>query len=442
MNPMKKWSHFQCKPRLLRRAQSRWDCQRGEAAALPPIDRFLGRTRGFKPRVRYILISLILPLVILFALSIQVGSSASPEASGAETRPSGSQGKFSGRFHFETLTSKLDTPWDLEWGPDGFIWFTERKGTVSRVHTVSGQITRVGQIDVVEVSESGLMGMAFHPDFATQPYVYLVYSYESDRGIQNRLVRMRYNGTSLSSQEILLDQIPGGRNHNGSRLAVGPDRLLYMTTGDARNSSLSQNRDSLAGKVLRLTLEGRPAPGNPFGNTVYSYGHRNPQGIVFHPETGALYITEHEPSDNDEVNRIIMGGNYGWPKVRGFCDGDVWGEKAFCNRHRVMEPMAAWTPTVAPSGLDFYNAGLIPGWKGSLLFTTLRGKALFRLQLSADGNRVVEREVHFKGQFGRLRDVLVGPQGELYLATSNRDGRGRPGSRDDRILRLKPRFTS
>jgi glucose/arabinose dehydrogenase len=211
-----------------------------------------------------------------------------------------------------------------------------------------------------------------------------------------------------------------------------------MTTGDAQDMSLPQNLPSLAGKVLRLTLEGAPAPGNPFGAAIYSYGHRNAQGLVFHPETGELYITEHGPNDNDEVNRVEIGRNYGWPDVRGFCDDDVRAERAFCQQHNVAEPVEAWTPTIAPAGADFYNADLIPGWKGSFLFTTLKGASLVRLTLSGDGGRAIAQEFLFKDQFGRLRDVLVGPRGEVYLATSNRDGRGSPSPDDDRILRIAP----
>ena len=338
-----------------------------------------------------------------------------------------------------TLTSGLDTPWDLAWGPDGHIWVTERRGTVSRVDPVTGHITRVGQIDVIERSESGLMGIAFHPDFHTRPFVYLAHSYATGGGTQNRLIRMQYDGAALDSLEILLDNIPGAANHDGSRLAIGPDRLLYMTTGDALNLALPQDRNALAGKVLRLTLDGQPAPGNPFGTVVYSYGHRNPQGLVFHPVTGLLYSTEHGPQDNDEVNRIQMGRNYGWPSVRGFCDNDVLsGEQAFCQANNIAEPLAAWTPTIAPSGADIYTADLIPAWKGSLLFTTLKGAALVRLTLSEDGTRVLGQVFLYQDRFGRLRDVLVGPGGEVYLATSNRDGRGRPAPEDDRILRIQP----
>jgi glucose/arabinose dehydrogenase len=211
-----------------------------------------------------------------------------------------------------------------------------------------------------------------------------------------------------------------------------------MTTGDAGRRGLAQDLESLAGKVLRLTPDGRSASGNPFGSAVYSYGHRNPQGLAFHPITGVLYSAEHGPGDNDEVNRIQIGGNYGWPAVHGFCDGESSAEEEFCRDNDVQEAMNAWTPTVGLSGLAVYESDLIPGWEGSLLVTSLRGATLFRLTLSADGTRVTEREALFAREYGRLRDVLVGPGGEVYLATSNRDGRGRPGSDDDRILKITP----
>lgn len=338
----------------------------------------------------------------------------------------------------ETLVADLDTPWDLAWGPDDYIWVTERGGAISRVDPSSGEITRVGELDVTEISESGLLGMAFHPDFENQPWIYAVHSYGNRFRIRNRLVRMRFDGISLAEPEVLLNGIPGGRNHNGSRLAFGPDGFLYVTTGDAGDRSLPMDMGSLAGKVLRLTPEGTPAPGNPFGSAVYSYGHRNAQGLAFHPITGTLYIAEHGPSDNDEVNLILRGGNYGWPVVHGFCDGDQSREDEYCRDHDVEEPLSAWTPTVGVSGLAIYEADLMPEWKGSLLVTSLTGRTLFRLRLSADGNAVVGREALLEREYGRLRDVLVGPGGEVYIATSNRDGRGRPASNDDRILRITP----
>jgi aldose sugar dehydrogenase len=339
----------------------------------------------------------------------------------------------------ENLVTGLDTPWDLAWGPDGQIWVTERGGRISRVNISNGQRTTAGQVPSVEESgESGLMGIAFHPDFATQPYVYVAHSYLASGSVRNRLVRLRWDGQALAAPEVLLSNVPGGGIHDGARLGIGPDKLLYMTTGDASSADLAQDRSSLAGKVLRLTLTGQPAPGNPFNSAIYSYGHRNPQGLVFHPTTGALYVTEHGPSDNDEVNLITASRNFGWPTVHGACDDDVGAERAFCQSNNVVEPLATWTPTIAPAGADVYASDLIPQWKGSLLFASLKGAALYRLTLSADGQRVTAKEILFAGQFGRLRDVLVGLDGVVYLATSNRDGRGSPSSDDDRIIRVKP----
>jgi glucose/arabinose dehydrogenase len=215
--------------------------------------------------------------------------------------------------------------------------------------------------------------------------------------------------------------------------------MLYITTGDAGSADQAQDRASLGGKVLRLTLDGTPAPGNPFNNATWSYGHRNGQGLVFHPTTGALYETEQGPSDNDEVNVVRRGGNYGWPTVHGTCDDDSGQEREFCRRNAIVEPLTTWTPTVAICGADLYLSDRIRGWRGSLLATSLRGTTLFRLTLSNDGTRITGRETLLAGRFGRLRDVVVSPTGDVYVATSNRDGRGSPGRDDDRILRLTPR---
>jgi glucose/arabinose dehydrogenase len=339
----------------------------------------------------------------------------------------------------DVVATGLDTVWELVWGPDGFIWMTERGGRVSRVNPQSGAVTVAGQIAVSEIGEGGLMGLALHPDFASQPWVYLAHTYSGSSGVRNRVVRARFDGTALGTPEVLLADIPGSSIHNGARLAIGPDRLLYITTGDASDPTIAQNRDALAGKVLRLTLDGLPAPGNPFNTRIYSYGHRNPQGMTFAPN-GSLYITEHGPADNDEVNRIEAGRNYGWPTVHGRCDGDIGiAETSFCSANAVAEPIAIWTPTIAPAGLAWYDASLIPGFRGSLLFATLKDATLYRLALSSDGKSVRTTEKLFDGDFGRLRAVLVAPDGAIYLGTSNRDGRGSPASTDDRIIRIRPR---
>lgn len=341
-------------------------------------------------------------------------------------------------FAVTTVAGGFDTIWELAWGPDGAIWVTERPGTISRVNPATGAITRAGTVAVSEIGEGGLMGLAFHPDFVTQPWVYAAHTYSAAGATRNRVVRMRWSGTSLGAPEVLLDNLPGSSVHNGARLAIGPDRLLYVTLGDASNTALPQDRNSLAGKILRLTLDGAPAPGNTLGGYVYTMGHRNPQGLAFVPG-GALYSTEHGPSDNDEVNRIESGRNYGWPNVRGMCDGDAGaGERTFCTANNVAEPLATWTPTIAPAGVVYYDASLIPAWRGSLLFTTLKRSALYRLQLSADGGSVVAQQRLFEGSYGRLRSIAVGPDGSVYLGTSNRDGRGSPGAQDDRILRVRP----
>jgi aldose sugar dehydrogenase len=342
-------------------------------------------------------------------------------------------------FVASIVVSRLDTPWDLAWGPDGFIWFSERGGRISRLDPATGTRSPAGTVAVHESGEGGLMGIAFHPDFASSPFVYAMHTYGAFLGAHNRLVRMRWNGTTLGPPETLLEGIPAAGIHDGSRLVVGPDRMLYVTMGDAGNADAAQDLRSPSGKILRLTLDGRPAPGNPFDNAVWSYGHRNPQGLVFHPATGVLYETEHGPSDNDEVNIVRRGGNYGWPTVHGFCDDDIGPERAFCRAHDVIEPLAAWTPTIAITGADFYMSDRIPGWRGSLLATSLKAETLFRFTLSPDGTRIVAREPLLATRYGRLRDVLVAPTGDVYIATSNRDGRGSPGRDDDRIIRLSPR---
>jgi glucose/arabinose dehydrogenase len=338
----------------------------------------------------------------------------------------------------ETVGSGFDTIWELAWGPDGFIWITERGGSISRLNPGTGDVSEVGDVSAsVEIGEGGLMGLTFHPDFTSQPWVYVAHTYGAP-GTRNRIVRMRYENGTLGPPEVIVADIPGSSIHNGARLAVGPDGFIYATTGDAADPTLAQNTATLAGKVLRFTPEGQPAPGNPFGNLVFSYGHRNPQGMAFSPD-GQLYITEHGASDNDEVNLVQAGRNYGWPAVRGRCDGDAGGgEVPFCETNNVAEPLAIWTPTIAPAGLAYYDHSLMPQLRG-LLFATLKDATLYHLSLSADGRTVTAGQRLYIREFGRLRAVLVAPDGSVYIGTSSRDGRGSPMPTDDRVIRIRPR---
>lgn len=331
------------------------------------------------------------------------------------------------------VISGLDTPWEILWGPDGWIWFTERKGIVGKVDPATGDSVLIKKIsDVTEFGESGLMGMVLHPNFDDSPFVYVSYTYGSGTNLTVKVVRFTYQNGTLINPSTLIDNIKGNSIHDGCRLAISKDRKLFITTGDAGNTSLPQNTGSLNGKFLRLNLDGSIPADNPFPNSpVWSKGHRNPQGVVF--ANGFLYSSEHGPNNDDEFNIIKKGRNYGWPNVQGFCDPP---EQQFCNDSNVVEPLVAWTPTLAVAGIDYYGLSRIDNFKNSILMTTLKDSKLVRLELNSAGDSVINEEDYFEDKFGRLRDVLVGPDGKVYIATSNRDGRGNPIASDDRIIEI------
>lgn len=335
-----------------------------------------------------------------------------------------------------TLITGIDTPWEILWGPDNFIWFTERQGAVSRLNPETGQRSVILTIeDAFEYGEGGLLGMALHPDFSNSPYVYLVYNYTEGALIKERLTRYNWNGTILTGQEILIDGINANSYHNGSRLVFGPDDKLYMSTGDAGNTSNSQNMNSLNGKILRINPDGSIPSDNPDpGSYIWAYGLRNSQGLVFTPQ-GILYGSEHGPNTDDELNLLESGRNYGWPIVAGFCN--LPDEITFCNENNVREPLAAWTPTLAVAGIDYYNHPDIPEWQNSILMTSLKASKLVSLQLSSDGLSVIEQADYLVNAYGRLRDVCVSPDGRVFIGVSNRDGRGTPRPGDDKIIQIK-----
>jgi glucose/arabinose dehydrogenase len=268
--------------------------------------------------------------------------------------------------------------------------------------------------DVVPGGEGGLLGVAVSPDFATDRFVYLYYTASQD----NRIVRVRYEDGRIGGQEVLVTGLPKGTIHNGGRIAFGPDGMLYAGVGETGNTSLAQDVDSLGGKILRMTPDGDPAPGNPFGTRVWSYGHRNVQGLAW-DEQGRMYATEFGQNTYDEVNRIEPGNNYGWPTV----EGPV-------NDSRFTAPLVTWsTADASPSGLAIAE--------GSLWVAALRGQRLWQVPLNGDGS-VGQPRALLAGGFGRLRAVAPAPDGTLWVTTSNRDGRGSPAASDDRILAVTP----
>ncbi|WP_201985966.1 PQQ-dependent sugar dehydrogenase [Hymenobacter rubidus] len=341
------------------------------------------------------------------------------------------------------LATNLNTVWELAWGPDNFIWMTERYGRISRVNPATGQVLPLLTLpDVTPTGESGLLGMVVTP--ATLPtvpplptyWVFVVYNYTDAGYLKEKLVRYTYSGGTLSSPVVLLGNIDATTSHSGSRLLLLADGTLLMSTGDAQQQPQAQNTASLNGKILRLNLNGTIPATNPIaGSAVYTFGHRNPQGVVQLPD-GRIYSSEHGPNNDDEINKIEAGRNYGWPNVEGYCD--LPAEMTFCTANNVREPLTTWTPTIAPAGLTYYDHPAIPGWRGSLLLAVLKDSKLIGLTLNATGLAIATRTDFLTG-FGRLRAICVSPQGKVYLGTSNRDGRGTPVATDDRILTLENR---
>jgi glucose/arabinose dehydrogenase len=327
--------------------------------------------------------------------------------------------------HVKTVATGLDIPWEIAFLPDGRALVTERPGRVRLLERDGRLRTKpVGRVAVSTQGEGGLLGLAVDPDFGGNGFVYLYYTTAGGM----RLERWRFAHGHLARERSLVDGIVAGRIHDSGRIAFGPDRRLYVATGDAGHGELAQRMDSLNGKFLALTPEQyRGAGGAP---QVISRGHRNPQGFDWEPGSGRLIATEHGPTQGldgpggyDEINDIVAGGNYGWPDKFGF---DQTGFNA---------PLRVYRQPVAPSGATFATHGG-SSWTGSFLFACLRGEALHRLRFR-DG-RIVADQTLLHGRYGRLRTVVEGPRGALYVLTSNRDGRGNPVAGDDRILRITP----
>ncbi len=319
----------------------------------------------------------------------------------------------------EVIADNLQIPWEVAFLPDKEMLVTERPGRLLKI----GKDKKVYQIEGVRhIGEGGLLGITLHPNFAENNYIYLYLTSSSGTQIVNRVERYHFDNDKLTDRELILDGVRGSSNHDGGRIEFGPDRYLYITTGDAEKPSLAQDKNSLNGKILRIKDDGSIPPDNPFGSAVYSYGHRNVQGIAWDNE-GRLWATEHGRSGVlsgfDELNLIEPGKNYGWPTIQG--DKSAAG---------MVNPIihSGASETWAPSDVEFIG--------GDLFFTGLRGSALYQVKLS--GVSVTSIIKHFDKEFGRLRAARMGTDGYLYITTSNRDGRGTVNQRDDKLIRINP----
>lgn len=330
-------------------------------------------------------------------------------------------------YEVEVIAERLSIPWAIDISQEGKIYFTERPGRIRVVE--NGKLNPEPLITLgspfISQGEGGLMGIALDPNFSQNHYIYVMHTYMEVNQMYNRVIRLVENNNKASIDKIILDKIPGGRIHNGGRIKIGPDKKLYITTGDAGNSNLAQDSESTAGKILRINLDGSIPSDNPIsGSPVYSLGHRNPQGIAWNSKN-ILYSSEHGQSAHDEINIIEPGANYGWPLVQG--DEDL------TDLHLKKPLIHSGEETWAPSGIAFINQG---ARKDNLLVATLRGQKLLVMSFNGSGTKATNVEVLFENSYGRLREVVVGKDGAIYLSTSNRDGRGNPAINDDRIIRV------
>ncbi|HEX5847918.1 MAG TPA: PQQ-dependent sugar dehydrogenase [Rubrobacter sp.] len=357
------------------------------------------------------------------AEATESGESSADEAGADETtaEASESEGDPTERVEVSTLATDLEVPWSFAFLPGGDALVTERdSGRLLRV-SVSGDVREVQTLPEGGSGEGGLLGVAVSPDYENDRYVYAYYTTQRD----NRVVRFRLG----ERPEPILTGIPVNTYHDGGRIQFGPDGMLYVSTGDAGDPGNSQDRGSLGGKILRIEPDGSVPPDNPFaGSLVYSYGHRNVEGLAWDAE-GRLYASEFGQDTWDEVNRIEAGQNYGWPEVEGRGGED----------EGYVDPLTVWpTSQASPSGAEIMVDGAVPQWEGDLFVAALRGERLWHLELNERG-AITGRQKLLDGEVGRIRDVSQAPDGSLWVSTSNRDSYGSPVSaRDDRIFRLAP----
>jgi aldose sugar dehydrogenase len=340
-------------------------------------------------------------------------------------------------WRVENVKTGLERPWSLNFAPDGRLLFTTRySGKLQALNVQNGSLVGYNTTlrDFRPDGEGGMMGMVLDPRFAQNGLVYICYSYwkgeRTDANKRNRLSSFKLSSDTLGEEKTLIDDMPGWWNHNGCRVILSPDNTkLFVTMGDAAAQTggpeKAQDLKSLGGKTLRINLDGSIPSDNPFPNSmIWSLGHRNAQGLAFHPTTGALWSTEHGANTKDELNVVKKGRNYGWPR----CEGVVANCSGIQNYEAAVKE---YNPnnTVAMSDMVFYTANAFSQWRNNLFFVTLKTGRLYRLEL--DGERIAREEIMIDGDYGRLRDVTVGPDGFLYISTD--------AGNNSSILRLRPR---
>lgn len=341
-------------------------------------------------------------------------------------------------FTVTTVAGGLEHPWALAFLPDRRMLVTERPGRV-RIVDAQGRVSAPlsGVPEAAAGGQGGMLDIALAPDFAASGGVFFCHSGRVQGGSVTRVSRARFTGDGFAETRPILDATPAwdNRMHFGCRLAFAPDGTLFVTTGERSDAAVresAQKLDDLRGKVLRITRDGAPAPGNPFlgqpgrRGEIWSYGHRNPQALAFRPGTDELWEAEHGPRGGDELNLIRAGANYGWPRVGSGVHYNGAPMPEGRSAPGLVDPVHTWTPSLSPAGMAFYTGDAFPDWRGSLFLGSLNGQTLIRLTM--DGQRVTGEERLLRNM-ARLRDVRQGPDGRLYLLTDERDGK---------LLRLDP----
>jgi aldose sugar dehydrogenase len=377
-------------------------------------------------------------ILLLFALNVYGCTKQSQKESQQDTKQQNpSKNSVSTASDIQVFCENLEVPWSIVFTSPERMLVNERPGRLRLVE--NGKLLDNPLKVFPEVSsgsEEGLMGLAIDPDYTNNKLIYVSYAYEKEGDLVVKVVRFKDNGSNLSEETVIIDGLPAARFHAGCRIRFGPDNKLYITTGDAGERKLAQGLDNLYGKILRINADGTIPADNPFPNSpIWSYGHRNPQGIDWHPGSGTMWSTEHGPSGfdgpggGDEVNVIVKGGNYGWPEV-----------SHEDSKEGMISPLLVFTPADAPASGMFYKSGKIEEFKNTFLFGCLRGQGIIVVKVNENDPAKFESFKKIATEYGRIRDIAEGPDGSIYFSSSNKDGRGNVKKGDDKIYRIAPQF--